>query len=249
MKAPEIRVKGLCKSFGDNKVLKDLEITLEAGKVNFIIGRSGGGKSVLLKHLTGLLTPDSGEVWYGDREFFRAGKREKENLRKSVGLLFQDGALFDSLSAGENVIFPLWYHRAMPEDKAKERALSLLKDLGMEGAYDHRVEDLSGGEKKRVAIARALVMEPGVLFFDEPTTGLDPILSTQVDALILEARERTGATVAVVSHDIAAALSISDRIHLLHEGRVLLSGTAFDFKKSDLPEVKAFLTGDEPEGP
>ncbi|MDR2352726.1 MAG: ATP-binding cassette domain-containing protein [Deltaproteobacteria bacterium] len=218
-----------------------MDLVIEAGMVNFIIGRSGGGKSVLLKHLTGLMIPDSGEVWYGEMEFFKASRRERERLRKSIGLLFQDGALFDSLSVGENVSFPVWFHRTLSPKDARERVLSLLRELGLEGSYDERVSSLSSGEKKRVAIARALIMEPRIIFFDEPTTGLDPILSTHVDTLILDVRKRTEATVVVVSHDIAATLSIADRVNLIHDGVVALSGVPDDFKKSELSEVKKFI--------
>jgi phospholipid/cholesterol/gamma-HCH transport system ATP-binding protein len=243
---PSIVVKKLVKSFGENAVLKGLDLTLAPGMVNFIIGRSGGGKSVLLKHLTGLMAPDSGEVWYGDVEFFKAKKRVRESLRRSIGVLFQDGALFDSLSVGENVAFPVWYHRTLPPRLAQQRVLDLLKELGMSGSSDARVSELSAGEKKRVAIARALIMEPRIVFFDEPTTGLDPVLSSQVDQLILDVRKRTGATLVVVSHDIAATLTIADRVNLIHDGVVALSGTPGDFRKSRIPEVQAFLLGDEP---
>ncbi|MDR2405675.1 MAG: ATP-binding cassette domain-containing protein, partial [Deltaproteobacteria bacterium] len=241
--SPSIVVKKLTKSFGDNHVLRGMDLVLYPGEVNFIIGRSGGGKSVLLKHLTGLMEPDSGEVWYGDMEFFKAKKKDREKLRKSIGLLFQDGALFDSLSAGENVSFPVWFHRSLAPKEAKERSLNLLNELGMKDSYDAKVSELSSGEKKRVAIARALIMEPKILFFDEPTTGLDPILSSQVDSLILEVRKRTMATVVVISHDIAATLTIADRVNLIHDGVVALSGVPDDFRKSDLSEVKEFILG------
>ncbi|MDR2340437.1 MAG: ATP-binding cassette domain-containing protein [Deltaproteobacteria bacterium] len=238
-------VKGLTKSFGDNHVLRGLDLTLEPGKVNFIIGRSGGGKSVLLKHLTGLMTPDSGEVWYGDLDFFKAKRPQREAIRKGIGLLFQDGALFDSLSVVENVAFPVWYHRTLSPAKARERALSLLAELGLADSHDTPIAELSQGERKRVAIARALIMEPGILFFDEPTTGLDPLLSSQVDQLILEVRDRTQATVAVISHDIAATLTIADRVNLIHEGKVALSGTPEEFRASPIPVVREFILGDE----
>jgi phospholipid/cholesterol/gamma-HCH transport system ATP-binding protein len=240
-KAPDITVKNLKKSFGTNYVLRGLDLTLYSEKVNFIIGRSGGGKSVLLKHLTGLMEPDSGEVMYGNMEFFKSKKKERELLRKSMGLLFQDGALFYSLSVGENVSFPVWFHKILSPKEAREKTLTLLKELGLENIYDSKVAELSSGEKKRVAIARALITEPKILFFDEPTTGLDPILSSQVDSLILQVREKTKATVVVISHDIAATLTIADRVNLIHDGVVALSGAPDDFKKSDLEEVKEFI--------
>jgi phospholipid/cholesterol/gamma-HCH transport system ATP-binding protein len=241
MDPPKIVVKDLYKSFGGDAVLKGLSLTIYSGKVNFIIGRSGGGKSVLLKHLVALLQPDSGEIWYDDLELGKAHKGELFSLRKRMGLLFQDGALFDSLSVGENISFPAWFHRTLNEKEALSRTRTLLSELGMTGAMDYRVGELSAGEKKRVALARALIMDPQVLFFDEPTTGLDPILSSQVDELIIATRKRTGATVVVISHDLSATMTISDCINLIHEGKVILSGTANDFRASTLPPVREFI--------
>ncbi|MDR1038752.1 MAG: ATP-binding cassette domain-containing protein [Deltaproteobacteria bacterium] len=243
--APEIRVKGLKKSFGGTEVLKGIDVTLLPGRVNFVIGRSGGGKSVLLKHLTGLMTPDAGEIWYGNRELSLGGARGLKALRRRMGLLFQEGALFDSLSVAENVSFPAWYHGTLKTAEAAARVRTLLSELGMEGREKARISELSGGERKRVALARALIMEPQVIFFDEPTTGLDPILSTQVDSLILDTRDRTGATCVVVSHDIAAVLSIADQVSLIHEGRMILTGTPRDFRDSAIPAVREFISGGE----
>jgi phospholipid/cholesterol/gamma-HCH transport system ATP-binding protein len=243
--APEIRVKALHKTFAEHEVLKGVDVTLQAGRVNFVIGRSGGGKSVLLKHLTGLLSPDSGEIWYGDREISRGGSRGLKELRRKMGLLFQEGALFDSLSVTENVSFPPWYHGTMRSSEIARKVRTLLSELGMEGREDARVSELSGGERKRVALARAIIMEPQVVFFDEPTTGLDPILSTQVDSLILNTRDRTGATCVVVSHDIAAVLSIADQVSLIHEGKMILTGTPKDFRDSTIPVVREFISGGE----
>jgi phospholipid/cholesterol/gamma-HCH transport system ATP-binding protein len=220
-----------------------VDVTLQAGRVNFVIGRSGGGKSVLLKHLTGLMAPDSGEIWYGDMELGRSGRRGLAALRRRTGLLFQDGALFDSLTVSENVSFPAWYHGTLRPAEAASRVRALLEELGMGGRAGARVSELSGGERKRVALARSLIMEPRVIFFDEPTTGLDPILSSQVDSLILDTRDRTGATCVVVSHDIAAVLSIADQVSLIHDGRMILTGTPRDFRESDVPEVREFVSG------
>ncbi|MDR3152791.1 MAG: ATP-binding cassette domain-containing protein [Deltaproteobacteria bacterium] len=248
-RAPAIRVKGLRKSFGEAEVLRGVDVTLMPGRVNFVIGKSGGGKSVLLKHLTGLMRPDGGEIWYGADELWRSGNSGLKALRRKMGLLFQDGALFDSLTVSENVAFPAWYHGTLRPAEAAGRTRDLLKELGLEGRGEARVAELSGGERKRVALARALIMSPQVLFFDEPTTGLDPILSTQVDSLILSVRDRTGATVVVVSHDIAAVLSIADQVSLIHEGRMILTGTPQDFRESSIPAVREFVSGGGEGGP
>jgi phospholipid/cholesterol/gamma-HCH transport system ATP-binding protein len=245
MTAPRIIVKSIRKGFGGEEVLKGVSLILLPNKVNFIIGRSGGGKSVLLKHLTKLMEPDSGEIFYDNLELGSASKKELRDLRVKMGLLFQEGALFDSLTAGENIAFPPWYHGTMKEKDIRRKTESLLKELAMEGGYDRKVGELSMGEKKRVALARVLIMEPEVLFFDEPTTGLDPILSGMVDELIVDTRKRTGATTVVVSHDLAATMTIADRINLIHEGRVALSGTPEDFGKSKIPAVKEFISGGE----
>jgi phospholipid/cholesterol/gamma-HCH transport system ATP-binding protein len=245
MAAPRIIIKALRKGFGGDEVLKGISMILLPNKVNFIIGRSGGGKSVLLKHLTKLMEPDSGEIWYDHLELGRAPKRDLYNLRVKMGLLFQEGALFDSLTAGENISFPPWYHQTMKEKDIRGKAETLLKELGMEGAYGRKVGELSAGEKKRVALARVLIMDPEVLFFDEPTTGLDPILSGMVDQLIVDTRKRTGATTVVVSHDLAATLTIADRVNLIHDGKTALSGTPGDFRDSQIPVVKEFISGGE----
>jgi phospholipid/cholesterol/gamma-HCH transport system ATP-binding protein len=249
MAAPEIRVEGLKKSFGDAEVLKGVDVTLKAGRVNFIIGKSGGGKSVLLKHLTGLMYPDAGEIWYGDRELWRSGPKGLAALRRRMGLLFQEGALFDSLTVFENVSVPAGYHGTLKPAEARRRVKSLLSELGMEGRGDAGVSELSSGERKRVALARALIMEPQVVLFDEPTTGLDPILSTQVDSLILDTRDRTGATCVVVSHDIAAVLTIADQVSLIHDGKVILTGTPQEFRDSAVPAVMEFIAPDEAQEP
>jgi phospholipid/cholesterol/gamma-HCH transport system ATP-binding protein len=234
------------KSFGGSarRVLDGVSLDIASGRVNFVIGRSGEGKSVLLKLLTGLQKPDSGRVFYDELDLVKASGRELAALRRRMGLLFQDGALFDSMSVGENVVFPLWFHGLASSAEAARRGESLLEELGLAGAFKRRVSELSVGERKRAALARALIMEPEVVFFDEPTTGLDPLLSEQVDDLIVHAQKRTGATVVVVSHDMAATLSLAHMVTLLRAGRVVLSGPPEQFRTSDDPEVRRFLTGE-----
>ena len=248
MSAPTIKVKDLHKSFGQAKVLNGVELEIQPSCINFIIGQSGGGKSVLLKHLVGLMEPDQGEIWYDRTQMAGAGPEAWHKLRKKLALLFQEGALFDSMSVGENVSFPIWVHGRAGRAQADQEARKRLDELGLGNTFDLRPSDLSTGEKKRVALARALIMEPEVLFFDEPTTGLDPLLSEQVDELILLTLERTKATIVVVSHDIPATLKLADNISMVYDGRIILSGPPEIFRQSEDPVVRQFLAG-EAEGP
>ncbi len=194
------------------------------------------------------MEPDQGEIWYDQRQVVGADSRTWSELRLRLALLFQDGALFDSMSVVENVAFPLWIHGRAKRGQADARALTRLRELDMEGAANNRPADLSAGERKRVALARALIMEPEILFFDEPTTGLDPLLSEQVDDLITLTLERTQATLVVVSHDIPATLKLADNISMVYEGRIILSGPPETFRRSQDPVVRQFLAG-EAEGP
>ncbi|MDR0882667.1 MAG: ATP-binding cassette domain-containing protein [Candidatus Adiutrix sp.] len=248
MGAPTVTVKNLAKSFGRAQVLAGLDLVIEPSRINFIIGQSGGGKSVLLKNLVGLMTPDQGEIWYDQEQMAGRSLADWNRLRLRMAFLFQDGALFDSLSVGENVGFPLWIHQRATQAQAAQKALARLRELDMAPAFHHRPSDLSAGEKKRVALARALIMEPEILFFDEPTTGLDPLLSEQVDDLIKLTRAQTGATMVVVSHDIPATLSLADRVAMVYGGRIILSGPPEEFRRSSDPVVRQFLTG-EANGP
>ncbi|MDR1084872.1 MAG: ATP-binding cassette domain-containing protein [Deltaproteobacteria bacterium] len=244
MAAPTIVVYNLKKSFGDQEVLKGITFKILPGCINFLIGRSGEGKSVVLKHLTGLMRADSGEIWFDNLELSAAHPRDLQALRLQMGLLFQDGALFDSLSVGENVAFPLWFHRITTVKKAQAKAEQLLEELGLAGAGPRKVVSLSTGERKRVALARALVMEPAILFFDEPTTGLDPLLSGQVDELIGHVQKRSGATVVVISHDIAATLTLADQVSMIYDGQIIASAPPQVFKVDPNPEIQKFLAGE-----
>ncbi|MDR2442653.1 MAG: ATP-binding cassette domain-containing protein [Deltaproteobacteria bacterium] len=242
MAAPSIKIVDVVKTFDGDKVLDGVSLDILAGKINFIIGRSGEGKSVLMKILTGLYQPDSGSIFYGDKNLTTARTKDWNALRRKMGLLFQDGALFDSMSLGENVCFPLWFHHLASPSEARKRAKTLLGELGLAEAFFSPISSLSTGERKRVALARALIMEPEIVFFDEPTTGLDPILSSQVDELIVHAQKKTGATVIVVSHDMAATLTLADTVTLLHQGVVVFNGTPKQLSQSDEPEIKLFLS-------
>lgn len=248
MVAPTVIVRNLRKSFQGTVVLAGVDVDLMPARINFIIGQSGCGKSIFLKHLVGLLAPDSGEIWFDNRQMVGRSAREWNALRLKSALLFQDGALFDSMSVGENVSFPLWFHKRATPAKAADLARQKLRDLDMEEAFTYRPGDLSAGEKKRVALARALIMDPEILFFDEPTTGLDSLLSEQVDQLIQVTLERTKATIVVVSHDIPATLYLAHHIIMIYNGRAILSGTPDVFRQSSDPVVRQFLAGDA-EGP
>ncbi|MDR3203540.1 MAG: ATP-binding cassette domain-containing protein [Deltaproteobacteria bacterium] len=239
---PSIKVRELVKSFGEEQVLKKVDLDLYPDSINFIIGRSGEGKSVLLKIMCGLYSPDAGSVYFDDLDMVKATSKQVRFIRSKSALLFQDGALFDSMSVGQNVVFPLWFHKLASPALAKQKAEHLLSELGLGTSFEARVSDLSSGEKKRVALARALITEPKAVFFDEPTTGLDPLISSQVDELIVHAKKKTGATVVVVSHDMAAALTLADYINLLYNGRVVFSGPPLSFKVSKEPEIIRFLT-------
>lgn len=248
MSAPTVKVRNLHKAFGPARVLDGVDVDILPSKINFVIGQSGGGKSVLLKNLVGLMTPDEGEIWYDGLQMAGGEPRKWRDLRMRLALLFQDGALFDSMSVGENVAFPLIFHgRARPAEAGAE-ARRRLEELGLGGAFDSRTSELSAGERKRAALARALIMEPEIVFFDEPTTGLDPLLSEQVDELIKLTLERTRATLVVVSHDIAATLTLADNISMIYDGKIILSGPPDVFRQSGDPVVRQFLAG-EAEGP
>jgi phospholipid/cholesterol/gamma-HCH transport system ATP-binding protein len=244
MAAPEIIIKDLEKSFGSEKILAGINLTLLPGKINFIIGESGGGKSVLLKHLTGLYRADSGQIWYDNLELGSAKISQLRALRKRMGFLFQDGALFDSLTVRDNVVFPLWFHRLAKKETANKKAERLLTDLGLGGSSEVMIGSLSPGERKRVALARALIMEPEILFFDEPTTGLDPLLSAQVDELIILVQKTSKATIVVVSHDIDATLKLANQVSMIHKGKIILSGEPELFRSSEKIEVKQFIQGE-----
>ncbi|MDR2454997.1 MAG: ATP-binding cassette domain-containing protein [Deltaproteobacteria bacterium] len=243
--APGLTVRKVSKSFGGREVLKEVSLDILPAAINFIIGRSGEGKSVLLKILTGLYQADSGSIMYGDLDLAKASPKDWRRIRLRMGVLFQDGALFDSMSLGQNVCFPLWFHGLANKREARLKAEELLGELGLEEAYDVRVSELSIGERKRVALARALAVDPEAVFFDEPTTGLDPLLSAQVDELIVHAQKKTGGTVVVVSHDMAATLSLAANVTLLRQGRAVYSGPPEGLLTSSDEEARRFLAAVE----
>jgi phospholipid/cholesterol/gamma-HCH transport system ATP-binding protein len=236
-----IDVVGLYKTLNDQPILKGVNLSVYEGDLMAIIGRSGGGKSVLLKHLTGLMKPDSGTVSIGGTDITRMGLKELNGVRKQFGVLFQSGALFDSMTVYENISFPLRERLRLKESDIRPRVFEALRDVNLEGAHDKYPSELSGGMKKRAALARAIITNPSIVFFDEPTTGLDPVLKHSIHTLIKENHSKYGYTGIIVSHEIPDIFYVANRIALLHNGMVSLTGTAKDMVDSEIPEVKAFV--------
>ena len=236
-----IRCEGLSKRFGDLVVLNKINLSIERGSTTAIIGPSGTGKSVLLKHIVGLLEPDAGHLWVGDIDMARATEAQKRGVRKRFGMLFQDGALFDSMSTGDNIAFPLLHHTTLSEDERRARVEEKLKLVELDGLYDRPTSALSGGQRKRVGLARAIIMEPEVVLFDEPNSGLDPITSDTIDALIGRMKRQLGITFVVITHDIVSAVSIADRIAMLYGGDVIEYAPTPMFVQSEQQVVRSFL--------
>lgn len=238
-----ITLTNIHKSFGTQKVLNGLNFELPPNKITVIIGRSGEGKSVLLKHMIGLLAPDSGDVVVDGVNLKNLDTQALMEHRKRFGMLFQHAALFDSMTVFENVSFPLVEHTELSQQKMRDRVHEVLGLVGLKG-IDHKLpSELSGGMRKRVGLARALALKPQIILYDEPTTGLDPIMTDAVDQLILNTQKQLGVTSVVISHDIQATFKIADKIAMLHEGRILLEGDVATFKNSTNPIIKNFLEG------
>ena len=216
---PIIRLEGVHKAFGNLVVLDGVDLAIRPGETTVVIGPSGCGKSVLLKHIIGLLHPDRGKVYFRDQVVSGMTDRQLVGVRRRMGFLFQGGALFDSMTVRENICFPLVEHGTRDQSELDERCREVLKLVGLDGYQDRMPEDLSGGQKKRVALARAVAMRPEVILYDEPTTGLDPIRSDLINELILKLQKALGTTAVVVTHDMASARKVGDRIVMLYEGR------------------------------
>lgn len=236
-----VRLEAVHKRFGDLVVLNGVDMGFERGRTTAIIGPSGTGKSVLLKHIVGLLEPDSGHVWVGDVDMAAADEVTRFEVRKRFGMLFQDGALFDSLSTGDNIAFPLVHHTTMTAEERRARVEEKLALVELEGLYDRPTSALSGGQRKRVGLARAIVMEPEVVLFDEPNSGLDPLTSDTIDDLIGRMKEALGITFIVITHDIVSAVAIADHIGMLYGGELIAIGPTDQFVKSEHPMVRRFL--------
>jgi phospholipid/cholesterol/gamma-HCH transport system ATP-binding protein len=236
-----IQVQDLHKSFGAQTVLDGIGMEVHKGETLAVLGRSGTGKSVLLKLLIGLAAPDSGVVRICGKEIAKLGVEELNELRKKIGFLFQQAALYDSLTIEENVAFPLTRHSPMPPNERKQHARELLASLGMDKDLDKMPAQISGGMQKRVGLARALALDPDILLFDEPTAGLDPITAAEIGALIVDLKKRRTMTAVVVTHDVRGARVFADRLILIHEGRILAEGSFADLQNNKDPFVSRFL--------
>jgi phospholipid/cholesterol/gamma-HCH transport system ATP-binding protein len=239
-----IRVEALTKSFGRQKVLCELSLDVPSGSITVIIGRSGGGKSVFLKHLIGLLRPDTGRVLVDGVDVTGLRGRALDGIRQRYGVVFQGGALFDSMSCHENVAFPLRERLRLPAAEISKRVDAALAQVGLEGIGAKYPAEVSGGMRKRVAIARALVTEPEIVFFDEPTTGLDPVLVNTIHHLILDLHRKFRFTAVVVSHEIPEIFEIADTVAMLHEGRIVEAGPPTAIQASTQRVVRQFIRGE-----
>jgi phospholipid/cholesterol/gamma-HCH transport system ATP-binding protein len=237
-----IKVRGLTKSFGDHTVLRDIDLDFERSKVNVVIGASGVGKSVLIKHFIALLRPDKGAVWVDGTNVFDLNAKELSAFRRKFGMVFQFAALFDSLSVFDNCAFPLREHTSKSRSEITDIVDDRLAALGLQGTQKKFPGELSGGMRKRVGLARALVLEPEILMYDEPTTGLDPLATRNVDDMILSAQDRYKVTSVVISHDMASVFRIADRVACIHQGVIRFAGTADEIKLVDDDYVRTFIT-------
>jgi phospholipid/cholesterol/gamma-HCH transport system ATP-binding protein len=236
-----IRIVDLKKSFGNQKVLDGINLEIERGKISVIIGKSGSGKSVLLKHIIGLMKPDSGEIWVDGREITRLKESELNEVRTSFGMLFQEAALFDSMSIWENVAFPLLERTKMKKEEIKRIVDERLEEVGLLEHGDKLPSEVSGGMKKRAGLARALVLDPPIVLFDEPTSALDPVMALTISDLIRETQRKLKKTYVVISHDIIGMFRIADRVAMLSGGKIIAYGTPEEIASSKDPEVLEFL--------
>lgn len=237
-----IELKNIHKSFGKQAVLRGVTLTIPKGKIMVIIGPSGCGKTVLLRHIIGLITPDSGSISVDGERLDRLTKEDFNRFRRRFGMLFQQAALFDSLTVFDNVAFPLREQDPQrdPKDIAKI-VVETLRLVGLEDAGHKMPDELSGGMKKRVGLARAIVLKPKILLYDEPTTGLDPLTALSIDNLILSMQQTLAITSVIISHDIASSLHVADRIAMLHEGKIIADAPPAEFEKISHPVVREFL--------
>lgn len=243
-----IEIINLCKSFGNKKVLDNLNLTINTGETTVIIGRSGCGKSVLLKHIIGLLKPDYGQVLIDGKDISRVNGKALNDIRMKFGMLFQGAALFDSLSVWENVSFSMIERKTENKDGIVKRASECLRLVGLSNVENLKPAELSGGMRKRVGLARAICMRPEIILYDEPTTGVDPIMGDAINNLITELHDKLKVTSIAVTHDMTSAYKIADKIAMLYNGKIISLGTPDEIKNTKDPVVKQFIHG-EAEGP
>lgn len=239
---PAVRLERVSKSFGSRKVLDDVSFEVPRGGGFVILGRSGTGKSVTLRHIVALVRPDAGKVFVDDAEVSVLKGKELARVRRGIGFLFQNGALFDSISVGENVEFPLRRHTQLNDSEIRDRAREKLRAVGLEAEYDRMPAALSGGMRKRAGLARAMALDPPLLLVDEPSAGLDPITTDEIDALLSNLKEQGGTTLIIVTHNIPSARRLGDTLAMLHGGRIVEQGTADALARSSNEMVRAFLT-------
>lgn len=238
-----IEIKDIHKSFNTHKVLDGLSININEGETKVIIGRSGCGKSVLLKHIVGILKPDAGIVKINGEDITGLREKQLNKIRLDIGMVFQGGALFDSLNVQQNVGFVLYEYTDMPESEIKKRVIESLSLVGLQGIENMMPSDLSGGMKKRVALARALCKRPKLILYDEPTTGVDPITADAINDLIIEMHDKLKVTSIVVTHDMNSAYKVGDNIAMLYHGKIIAEGSSESIRQTSHPIVKQFITG------
>jgi len=238
-----IRLTNVYKSFGPQTVLNGLDLSIPGGQITAIIGPSGEGKSVLIKHMIGLLQPDSGRIEVDGETILGLRRSEMNRIREKFGMLFQNAALFDSMNVFENVAFPLREKTRLSKEEIRTRVVGALEDVGLKNVEQKYTDELSGGMKKRVALARALLLNPKIILFDEPTTGLDPIIKRAIHQLIKDTHAKFGFTAVIVSHEIPDIFDLAQNVAMLYKGRILQFGSADEIRNSSHPVVSQFISG------
>ena len=242
-----IRLEDVTKTFAAHTAVRHVSLSVKRGETLAVIGGSGSGKSTLLRLMIGLIRPNSGKIWVGDAEIAQMTESELDEVRLKMGMVFQYSALFDSMTVGENVAFGLREHKKLKESRIASIVREKLHLVGLDGSEHRMPDELSGGMKKRVSLARAIAIDPSIILYDEPSSGLDPLTSAKIDDLIIETQRKLGVTSVVVTHDMASACRIADRIAMLHKGSLIALDTVEGFRKLEDPRVRAFFRAVETE--